>query len=278
MIMKKPDTLPHVFTAWGDVLQSLSRAEKVLLGFDFDGTLSPIVERPELAFMEPEWGSLLNQLSSFQNLFVVILSGRSLDDLSKRINLDRVTLAGDHGLRIRLEDGTEYQPEHSETQAELRNIFGQIETFTRDIEGIHLEPKEFSLTIHYRSAPAGTSAILERALKKMLSGTSLRLQSGRMCWEINPDIGWNKGDAFEWIRAQYIGDNPRRFELYVGDDRTDEDVFKKMQTRGFPILVISTEKTGATNANFRLDSQAEVGILLERLMEHISERSTKKSN
>ncbi len=223
------------------------------------------------------------------SVFVAILSGRSLDDLSKRINLDRVTLAGDHGLRIRLQDGTEYQPEHSETQAELRDIFGQIEMFTRDIEGIHLEPKEFSLTIHYqpkefsltihyRSAPAGTSAILERALKKMLSGTSLRLQSGRMCWEINPDISWNKGDAFEWIRAQYIGDNPRRFELYVGDDRTDEDVFKKMQTRGFPILVISTEKTGATDARFRLDGQAEVGILLERLMECLSKRSTKKSN
>lgn len=270
--MRETALLPYVLDIWQEVVQSLSRARRILIGFDFDGTLAPIVQDPDQACMPHEIRSALERLLSSDGVYVAVLSGRSLDDLRERVNLNDVILAGDHGLRIRFPDGEEYKPLPREINVELAVLRERLEAASFALTGIYVEPKEYSLTVHYRAAPPGTGSRLEEILSASIEGTPFRLRAGRMCWEINPGVNWNKGSAYEWIRRHCLGDINPAFELYVGDDRTDEDVFPRLQDRGFPILVLSGEKSGSTAARFCINAQEEVGILVEKIAKQLKKR------
>lgn len=274
--MREPGSLQHAFDAWEEIARSLDEADKILMGFDFDGTLTPIVDNPDQVFIPPEVRATLSQLTSFEDISVAILSGRSLQDLKVRVQLTGLTLAGDHGLRIQCPEGREYQAEAATGQEELRSLIERIREETAAFPGILLEPKEFSLTVHFRGASSGAGEKLQTVLEEIVEGTPYILRSGRMCWELNPDMDWNKGRAFQWIKRHCLGETPNIFEIFVGDDRTDEDVFQLLQADGCPILVVSSEKVGPTQARYRLDSQEEVGIFLEKLMHNLSERPSRQ--
>jgi trehalose 6-phosphate phosphatase len=90
-----------------------------------------------------------------------------------------------------------------------------------------------------------------------------------MCWEINPLISWNKGKAFSWIQNYLFEDDKCIFRLYIGDDRTDEDVFSILGDDDFSILVLSEERKSSTQANYKVNSQEEVAELLKKLNQQL---------
>ncbi len=268
--MTNPDALPHVFDDWDNIKKSLQEAGKFFLGFDFDGTLAHIVKSPDKACIQPEIARILRELTSFRHTLVAVLSGRSLNDLQERLDLNDIALAGDHGLRIKFPDGKEYQPDLTADHENFQSQIERIKEVTATISGVQLERKEFSLTVHYRTADENAGDRLRDALNRLLEGTSFRLQPGRMCWEINPDTHWNKGNAFQLIKRQFFENEPNLFELYVGDDRTDEDVFRIMPNSSYPVIVQSEEKSGQTHARYRLNSQKEVAVFLDELYKIIA--------
>lgn len=160
---------------------TLQSCRSFCLGFDFDGTLSPIVKEPEQATLQPDIAEILKGLVKEKDTVIAVLSGRSLEDLQRKVNLPNVTLAGDHGLRIKVSDGEIFQPDNIPP---LRDLFSQIKRIrevTNAIAGVQLEPKEFSLNVHYRNADVEISGKLRDILNELVEGTSFHLQPGRMC-------------------------------------------------------------------------------------------------
>lgn len=194
------------------VLEQLAFA-RALLAFDFDGTLAPIVKDRELAKMRPRTSELLTTLCAHYPCAVI--SGRSTADLAPRLGGAPVQyLVGNHGLEPG-GDLAKFEEEVSATRPLL-------EAALASEPGVELEDKRYSLALHYRRSRRKQAAVaaIERAVAAL--PTHMRTIAGKMVVNVVPASAANKGDALLDLRARAGAD----IALYMGDDVTDEDVFK----------------------------------------------------
>src|ERR1700757_3529200 len=152
-----PSALDHV--------QEIARSgDRLAVFLDYDGTLTPIVDHPEDAWLSDSMRQVLRELAA--RVPVAILSGRDLDDVRRRVDLDGIVYAGSHGFDIagpgfRRELGTEYLADLDKAEKELHEPLDEI-------SGAQLERKRFSIAAHYRNVnendvPALTQAVEEVA-------------------------------------------------------------------------------------------------------------------
>ena len=228
---------------------------------DYDGTLTPIVDRPEMATLSASMRVVLQRLGEQVPLSVV--SGRDITSVIDLVRLDGLGYVGSHGLDIMGPSGSglrkklalDFVPELDRAEHDLRRQMG-------DISGVFIERKRFSISIHVRLV-----AISERnRVNVMVNGIqrahpSLRREGGKMLFELRPDIDWDKGRAVSWLLDATKYDLST--VLFIGDDLTDETVFKLLAGRGTGIVVAETDRP--TDANLRLSNPSEVYELLERL-------------
>lgn len=251
-----------------DALAEFDRIEVVLGGrtpvvfLDYDGTLSPIVDRPGEAHMPTDMRTALADLA--ERAPTVIVSGRGLDVLEGFVALDSVHYAGDHGLAISGADGTVVRPDAvAETDARLADLITVVEAEVGGVPGVLVEPKRHSVAVHHRLADettrerviAATHALAERF-------PAFRVVRGKMVEELRPDIDWDKGVAVAWLRGRLdpAGDH---VPVYVGDDLTDEDAFRALDGEGVSVVVGHGSRE--TLAEWRLAGVGEVRHFLERL-------------
>jgi len=237
---------------------------------DYDGTLTPIVSRPEDAVLSPKMRQTIKELAD--HCFVAIISGRDLQDVENLVGLDNIYYAGSHGFDIsgpqgqHLEHqmGTEFLPVLDQTEKSLRN-------FLEDkIPGVQIERKKFSIAVHYRRAEASRVGEVEEVVDRGQRGSKgLRKTSGKKIFELQPDIDWHKGKALLWLSEQLGLDRPEFLPLYLGDDVTDEDAFKVLRGRGIGIAV--QEEAAPTAASYRLRDPGEVEKFLKALTTHAEE-------
>jgi len=231
------------------VLAALAWA-RVLLAFDFDGTLAPIVADRDDAQMRPESAKLFEQVCALYPCAVI--SGRGRADVEARLGNAKVRyVVGNHGL----EPGGS-MPEFEEEIVATRAL---LEVALKGVQGIDLEDKRYSLAIHYRRARtkrASRDAIL--AAVKALP-TSMRVVPGKLVINIVPARAPNKGDALLELRQLERAD----VAFYVGDDVTDEDVFRLDQPGRLITLRIGESRT--SSAAYFLRSQRDIDRLLTRL-------------
>lgn len=224
--------------------------KKPALFLDYDGTLVRIVRRPELATLKPEIRRLLMHLS--RCLPMVIVSGRSLPDVHRRVGIKGIGYAGNHGLEIS-GPGWRYRMEGAARWRRLlRKVARGLLQELSNLPGILLEDKGSTLTVHYRQAGGAVrrqaAAILHRRLHPMEVGGRLRIHTGKAVWEIRPPVRWNKGEAVLWIlkRPAFRGCWP----IYIGDDRTDQDAFHAVRTKkGLGIMVGPARRRGAAHVH-----------------------------
>jgi alpha,alpha-trehalase len=140
----------------------------------------------------------------------------------------------------------------------LSDILGRRFLFA---SGLEVEPKDGSVAIHYRRATRARRAWAHETLCEVLAGRpNLRLMRGKKVWEILPEGAVDKWKAVQLIldRENFI--RGRKLLVYLGDDVTDEVVFRKM--RGLSVFVGRPSRTAAA---FYLKSQSEVTQLLHRI-------------
>jgi trehalose-phosphatase len=140
----------------------------------------------------------------------------------------------------------------------LSNFLGRRFRFT---SGLEVEPKEATIAVHYRRATRSEKAWAYEALCDILAGRpNLRLMRGKKVWEILPEGEVDKWKAVQVIlnRAGFIPG--KNLLVYLGDDVTDEVVFRKM--RG---LSVSIGRASQTAAAFYLESHREVRQFLQRI-------------
>ena len=226
-------------------------ASNVLVAFDFDGTLAPIVPTPAAAGMRPETRRLLAAVA--RRYPCVVLSGRPLDDLTPRLRRIPVwQMVGDHGFEFP-GDLRGLSPHVREWAAHLRERLPAT-------RGLVIEEKRHSLTIHYRRVrnKPGVLAAVADAIRGLRNA---RVVGGAQAINVIPSGGPDKGTALQQARRVFACDSA----IYVGDDETDEDAFRSAEPAH--LLSIRVGTTGPSAAQYRLRSQAEVDVLLKRLIQ-----------
>lgn len=230
---------------------------------DFDGTLTPIVERPELAQISPEMRESVRRLA--QCCTLAIVSGRDLNDVRSKVGIDEAFYAGSHGFHIagpagfgdELQQGSQYLPALDKAE---QSLLRQL----RLIPGAQVERKKFAVAIHFRRvAEEQVTAVTEVVDGVLADSRGLRKTGGKMIFELRPDIDWDKGKALNWLLEKLQLENHSAVPIYIGDDLTDEDAFRELQQHGVGILV--RDERRPTLANYALESVEEVGTLLRRL-------------
>ena len=256
-----PDAFEVIETLRGDAHQP---GRDVCIFLDYDGTLTPIVERPEDAVLDPAMRQRLERVAA--RFRTAVISGRGLDDLFERIGIDNIFYAASHGFELRYPNGeTTFRAEAEAAADKLDALRQALDAEVGAIPGIQLEPKRFGLAVHYRRAAPDAAPTVEQAVKKV-SGSfpEYAIKTGKMVFEFVPDLDWDKGKALEWILGNTGLGRDSAYPLFLGDDVTDEDAFRAINDWGCGI-VVGLDGPQNTCACFILDDVDAVGRFLDQL-------------
>jgi trehalose 6-phosphate phosphatase len=240
--------------------------------YDFDGTLSEIVEDPDSARLVDGAADALVSLSAACP--VAILSGRDLADVRERIGLPGLWYAGSHGFELTGPDGTHHQnPEAAASIPVLTGAAADLADQLGHIPGVVVEHKRFGVAVHYRNAARDRVGEVAAAVRTAGHRTALRVTTGREVIELRPNIHWDKGKTLHWV-LDYIRDNEGAgplLPIYLGDDITDEDAFDAVDDDGIAILVRhSDDGDRATAARYALDDPDQVREFTQRLARRLA--------
>ena len=264
-IDRRMSNLPDALRSFGQIA-GVAGARRPVIFFDFDGTLSEIVDEPDAAALVPGAGKALESLAA---LFpVAVLSGRGLDDIVARVGIPGLWYAGSHGFEMVAPDGTYH---HNEAAAQsiplLERAAAELTERLAAIPGVRVEHKKYAVAVHYRNAAAEAAAAVTAAVHDVGHRNGLKVTSGRKVVELRPKIDWDKGRTLERILDQVGGEEPL-LPIFLGDDLTDEDAFDAVLHDGVGIVVRHTEDGDrATAARFSLDDPTQVREFIGRLVE-----------
>ena len=257
--------MPHLLNVWPSVCRRLVSTPRVLLLFDYDGTLTPIVARPELATLSDETRRSLAVLAGLERFVVGVVSGRGLADLEGLVAVPGLVYAGNHGLEMS-SGGVDYvHPEAPAFEASLAEVARSLESALSDVPGTLVANKRLTLTVHFRNTPdsyqAQVDGIVVSTAAPYVAAGRMKITRGKKVVEVRPNLDWGKGQAIEKIRED-CGDNP--LPMFFGDDQTDEDGFALVQEAGGLAVFVGPSRE-TTRALHQVESPAEVGQVLTLL-------------
>jgi len=239
--------------------EDFRRAKRRLLLLDYDGTLVQFAGYPQLARPKEETRNILRQIAENPKNEVVLISGRDKMTLQSWFGSLNISLVAEHGAWIRKRD-EDWRMLKSLTNDWKPKILPILEMYSDRLPGSFVEDKEFSLAWHYRMAEHEMASIVAKELMDDLvnftANIAVQVLQGNKVIEVrNP--GMSKGDAGSY----WISENRFDFILAIGDDWTDEDLFKILPEAAYSIKVGTTQ----SQAKFNLPEPQDVIRLLQEL-------------
>lgn len=209
-----------------DLASRLASADGLLLGVDFDGTLTTVTEDPDDTEITATNRRALRQLANTRTVRIAVVSGRALSDLRERIGIDRIIYAGNHGLELRRDGTTTVPPAVEQNRPIIQDLIGILETRLTDVDGCIIEDKGVTTAIHYRQVADERESEVRKTVKSVVSERapdSVQVRTGKAVLELLPAIPLDKGMIIRQLTDDVA---PGWFTMYVGDDTTDEDAFQ----------------------------------------------------
>lgn len=242
---------------------------RLALLFDYDGTLTPLVDHPALAKMELATLRLLERLATRDGVAVGIISSRGLDDLRSMVSFPGIYYVGSCGLEADFREARIVHPEASVCRHRLTAIYCRWTELLRQYPGGWVEDKPFGLTLHYRKVAAHLhDALLKRAVEQIgPTDNGLRFSEGPMVLEVGPSHGWDKGLAVREI-VEDIG-RPVMV-VYAGDSADDGAAFRAATELGGIGLAVGDDPPAG--AQLRLRDPQELAEFLDALERALGER------
>ncbi len=269
--------MAYVFEHLDLIEQALNQPPFGLI-MDVDGTISHTAPTPEQAEVTPLCRQYLSILGQRLAL-VAAVSGRPAVEVKNMIGIDRMVYIGNHGLERWVEGHSEFT---EDAQGYSKLIKAVIKELTRllSIEGVRIEDKGITATIHYRLChdPQSAKRDIIATLETLPQARSLRVMQGRRAIALIPPVAANKGTA----TLELIQEYNLHGGLYLGDDVTDIDAFRALHTasrgskfQGFAIGVTSQEmpETLMAEADFTLNGVNDVERFLKWLSQTAAEPS-----
>ncbi|HET9965714.1 MAG TPA: trehalose-phosphatase [Rubrobacter sp.] len=260
-----PDAVEH-----SDELAQRLAGRRPAVFLDYDGTLTPIVDRPEDAVISESMRNAVRELA--KRCPVCVVSGRDRRVVQELMGVDDLIVAGSHGFDIWSPAGGEIQREEGE---EFGGLLEGVEARLREelggIEGALVEPKKSSVAAHYRLVSEDERPRVGRVVEKILAEhpDGLKVTPGKMVYEVQPNIDWDKGKAVLYLLGALDLDRDDVVPIYLGDDITDEHAFEALATKGIGIFVgraDDPEVAGRTTAaDYVLHDVPEVERFLDTL-------------
>ena len=256
-----------LFEEYQQIEKKILGKKSLFIGLDYDGTLTPIVSHPDHARLPRDTKSLLKNLCDLPNTFVCIISGRSYEDVRRRVGIRRIIYAGNHGMEIKGR-GLSFSIRNSQKYIEeVSKICRNLKQRLKGIRGVWVENKGLSASVHYRLADSEDVQKVKQIVFPIIKTCKeLKLRRGKKVWEIRPNIDWNKGKAIAYILERCLRKNWKRENavVYIGDDQTDEDAFSLLKEDGITGLV-SRKPSQRSNAKYFLTHCEEVTSFLRWL-------------
>jgi trehalose 6-phosphate phosphatase len=247
--------MPHLLQPLGEAALAAVLRRAPLLGFDFDGTLAPIVASPDQARISQSVSNKLRRLA--ERLPVAIVTGRSAADVRRRLDFEPCYVVGNHGADM------SSAADAAQSLDGLRSLLAlRAEEMAR--AGVTVEDKGLSVALHYRLSrqPAQALALIRDALGPLEA--ECRTFSGKMVENVVPAGAPDKGHAMHQL-VQRCG---AACAVFVGDDVNDEPVFASASADWLTIRI--GREDPESQADYFLDSTAEVGMLLDRMLAHVA--------
>ena len=245
----------------GAVSRTLAASEGLLVGLDFDGTLTSIEPDPDEPSLPPENRATLRRLAAHDRIQPAVISGRKLSDLRARVDVDGVAYAGNHGLELHVDGRTVTHPIADRRREDVADVAGALADAFASIPGCFVEDKTVTATVHYRRAPAERVDWIRATVAETVDrfvGDRLQLSTGKDVFEIGPAVRWDKGSAIRLLSDRL----PASWRTcYLGDDTTDEHAFRALHRDELGIHV----GHGPTAASLRLADPAAVELFLRWL-------------
>jgi len=237
---------------------------KLAIMLDYDGTLAPLVARPENAAPFPGIPEVLHRLTRCQDYRVAIVSGRPVAQLRRWIPGGPV-LVGIHGAEWLFPGtGLERLQLPEQAQKALDDFYRRLQQVALQDDGFVVEYKKVAVALHYRLAAEDRAiTVLSRAkelMETLLPGAEWVIVEGNKVLEVRPRQA-NKGKAVQRLCGRWPSFTP----LYIGDDTTDEDAFEAVNVAG-GISILVTAQLQQTAARYRLPGPAAVAEFLRTLV------------
>lgn len=261
--------VPRILDRPGEIGRLLD-GKRAAVFLDYDGTLTPIVARPDEAILSEGTRAAVKALA--RRCMVGIISGRDRADVERLVGLNELVYAGSHGFDISGPRGLKVQHEEGAGfAAAVREAAERLGKVLAGAEGALVEPKRFAIAVHYRQVAEDEVPTVEDAVDRVLTEfADLRKTFGKKVFELRPRFDWDKGKAVLWVLEALGLDEADVVPFYVGDDTTDEDAFAVLTQRGVGILVGCPARE--TAARYVLDRPADVRRFLEDLTTVLKER------
>ncbi len=268
IVLDPHPALPSALEHLEDIAHQL-RGKRPAIFLDYDGTLTPIVERPDLAVLSDTMRHTIRQLA--ERCTVAIVSGRDRLDVEKLVGLSSLVYAGSHGFDIAGPDGFEMQHEEGAKHGTfLRQAEHELRELLEETPGVLIEPKRYAVAIHYRLVADSDFPAVRDTVDTIASRyPKLRKTGGKKVFELRPRLDWDKGKAVLWLLEALHLDTAAVLPFYLGDDLTDEDAFAALAGRGVGIFV-GQPPGGTSRASYGLADPSEVRTFLERMI-HVVE-------
>jgi trehalose-phosphatase len=188
------------------------------------------------------------------------------------MGLNNLIVAGSHGFDIwSPQGGTLEREEGADFGDLLATVTDQLRQELANIEGALIEPKKASVAVHYRLVDPARQPQIAALVQGILAAhpESLKVTPGKMVYEIQPKLDWDKGKAVLYLLESLHLDGDDVLPIYLGDDITDEDAFRALKDRGIGVFVgqLDDPETAdrRTDADFILYSVEEVETFLGML-------------
>ncbi|MFH1798573.1 MAG: trehalose-phosphatase [Candidatus Omnitrophota bacterium] len=260
--MKGRKKRKHLIDAREKIKEKIKN-KHVYLFLDFDGTLSAIRRNPSEVKLSRAKFKILKKISEKKDITTAIISGRALKEIKNLVGIKNLIYAGNHGMEM----GRSRGKGNKKTK-----VIGKIlQKKLEKIKGVLVEDKGATLSAHFRMAARGKEKEVIRIIKEITlpyeKAGDIRVTQGKKVFEIRPPFAWDKGRCVEHLLREKRKTLKRRVSaFYLGDDETDEDVFKRLKKRIFCVKVGKPEGKG-TSANYYLNGVQEVGRFLKKLCE-----------
>ena len=237
----------YVWSVWPSLQKRIQAAKRKLLILDFDGTLAKIAKTPQEVVLKKNTRDFLAVLSRSPRYKLAVVSGRSLKNLQSFFHIKNVIFAGNHGLELTGEKlSLPIQAKKARKLEALVWLLGEKlkEDFSR-VPGILIEDKNYTLSLHYRNVPREYAPFFKQEVdrfRKEYAHWPLVWKEGKKVWEVRPGIKWDKGNMALYLSKHF----PDALPVVIGDDVTDEDMFKALKHRGITIRVGRSSRSAAT--------------------------------